>query len=42
MLTLTKLDENNKTKRVGPPPIKPGINYVNPEEEDQMVINLIK
>ncbi|XP_054165291.1 polyamine-transporting ATPase 13A3-like isoform X2 [Oppia nitens] len=35
---MTKSDVNNKSQRVGPPPIRYGINYVNPEEEDQMEI----
>ncbi|CAG2100693.1 unnamed protein product [Medioppia subpectinata] len=35
---MSKTDENNKSKRVGPPPIRHGVDYVNPEEEDQMEI----
>ncbi|CAG2164446.1 unnamed protein product [Oppiella nova] len=34
--TQHQTDENNKSKRVGPPPIRHGVDYVNPEEEDQM------
>jgi hypothetical protein len=42
MVSKTNSDESARTKRVGPPPIKPGVDYVNPEDEDQMVINLNK
>lgn len=37
--TAIKTDDGSpKTRKVGPPPLKPGVDYVNPEEEDQMVI----
>lgn len=33
-----KTDDNSKAKRIGPPPIRHGVDYINPKEEDQMVI----
>ena len=38
---MSKTDENNKTKKVGPPPIRHGVDYINPEEEDQMVFKCV-
>ena len=33
----SKTDGNLRTKKIGPPPLKPGVDYINPQEEDQMV-----
>ena len=30
-----------RTRKVGPPPLKPGVDYINPGGEDQMVSNVI-
>lgn len=37
----SKIDGNLRTKKIGPPPLKPGVDYINPQEEDQMVCSFI-